>query len=76
MLVLCIIATANNPEMNLTEEELNHLKKKSRITVLVTGGMLIIIILIFPHIEFVSYMVLGVIYNAGSLLIAILKGRR
>ena len=76
MVVLCIIATADNPEMNLTEEELHHLKKRSRITVLVTGGILMIIILIFPQSEIVSYMALGVIYNAGSLLIAILKGRR
>ena len=76
MVVLCIIATANNPDMNLTEAELHHLKKLSRITVLVTGGILMIIILIFPQSEFVSYMALGVIYNAGSLLIAILKGRR
>ncbi|MBP5654228.1 MAG: hypothetical protein J6X33_01815 [Clostridiales bacterium] len=76
MAILCKIATFNNPDLNLTERELNHLKKRSRITSGVTGGIILIFILIFPDKEIVYYLALGVIYNAISLLIAILKERR
>ena len=76
MAVLCIVATFNNPDLNLTKEELNHLKKRSRFTSLITGSIVVIIILVFPEKEIVSYMALGVIYNAISLLIAILSERR
>lgn len=62
--------------MNLTEEELNHLKKRSRIVSAITGGIIIILILIFPRKEIVYYLALGVIYNAVSLLIAIITERR
>ena len=76
MIILCIIATFNNPDLNLTKEELSHLKKRSRITSLLTGGFVGFFILIFPDKEIVSYLALGVIYNAISLLIAILLERR
>lgn len=76
MIILCIIATYNNPDLNLTKEELNHLKRRSRFTSLITGAIVVIIILVFPEKEIVSYMALGVIYNAISLLIAILLERR
>ena len=76
MAVIFAIATFNDPDMELTIEELSHLKKRSRITVLITGGLIMIIELIFPGEEIVSYMALGVIYNALSILISILKGRR
>ncbi|MBO7453116.1 MAG: accessory gene regulator B family protein [Paludibacteraceae bacterium] len=76
MIILCIIATYNNPDLNLTKEELNHLKRRSRFTSLITGAIVVIIISVFPEKEIVSYMALGVIYNAISLLIAILLERR
>ncbi len=76
MIILCIIATYNNPDMNLTEEELNHLKKRSRIVSAITGGIIVIIVLVFPRKEIVYYLALGVIYNAISLLIAIITERR
>ena len=76
MVILYIIANVNNPDMHLTEEELTHLKARSRITVLITGGMIIIATVILPQNEIVSYMALGVIYNALSVLIAKLIGRR
>lgn len=76
MIILCIIATYNNPDLNLTKEELNHLKRRSRFTSLITGAIVVIIISVFPKKEIVSYMALGVIYNAISLLIAILLERR
>ena len=76
MIILCIIATYNNPDLNLTKEELNHLKRRSRFTSLITGAIVVIIISFFPEKEIVSYMALGVIYNAISLLIAILLERR
>lgn len=76
MIILCIIATYNNPDLNLTKEELNHLKRRSRFTSLITGAIVVITISVFPEKEIVSYMALGVIYNAISLLIAILFERR
>ena len=76
MIVLCIVATFNNPNLNLTESELNHLKRRSRLTSLITGGIVVIIILIFPGKEIVFYFALGVIYNAISVLIAIICERR
>ena len=76
MVVLCIIATFDCPNLNLTTEELHHLKRRSRITVSFIGGIVIIICLLFPKNEYVSYMALGIIYNAVSLLIAIIIERR
>lgn len=76
MVVLCIVATFNNPDLNLTESELNHLKRRSRSTCLITSGIVVIIILIFPRKEIVFYFALGVIYNAISVLIAIICERR
>ena len=76
MIILCTIATYNNPDLNLTKEELNHLKRRSRFTSLITGAIIVIILSVFPEKEIVSYMALGVIYNAISLLIAILLERR
>ncbi len=76
VIVLCIIANSDNPNLNLTREELYHLKRKSRITVSVIGGIVVLTILFFPHNEYVSYMALGIIYNAISLLIAtMIEGR-
>ncbi len=76
MIVLCIIANCDNPDLNLTREELYHLKRRSRITVLIIGGIVVITILFFPQNEYVSYMALGIIYNAISLLIAtMIEGR-
>jgi len=44
--------------------------ESARITVLIIGGIVVITILFFPQNEYVSYMALGIIYNAISLLIA------
>ena len=76
MIVLCIIANCDNPDLNLTREELYHLKRRSRITVLIIGGIVVITILFFPQNEYVSYMALGIVYNAVSLVIAISIERR
>ena len=76
VIVLCIIATVNNPNLNLTNRELGHLKKRSRITSLVLGVIIVTAILIIPNDEIVYYLALGVIYNALSLLIAIITERR
>ena len=76
VIILCIIATFNNPDLNLTKEELDHLKKRSRITSLITGGIVALLILLFPKNNLAPYLALGVIYNAISILIAILLGRR
>lgn len=61
MTMLCIIATFNNPDLNLIKEELNYLKKCSSIINLITGGFVILFILIFPNKKIVSYLALGVI---------------
>ena len=76
MIVLLIIATFDDPSLYLTAEELIHLKRSSRITVTIICFVLISMLLIFPSFRFVSYMTLGVMYNALSLLIAILTERR
>ena len=75
MIVLCIIANANNPDLNLSREELDYLKRKSRITVLILGCWIIVMILLFGDYRIVSFLALGVIYNALSLLIAIIIER-
>ena len=75
MIVLCIIANANNPDLNLSREELDYLKRKSRITVLILGCWIIVMILLFCDYRIVSFLALGVIYNALSLLIAIIIER-
>ncbi len=76
MIILCTIATPNNPDLNLTKEELNHLKKRTHITSFITGGFVVFFILISPSKAIVSYLALCVIYNAISLLITILLERR
>jgi len=76
VITLCIVATFNNPELNLTERELNHLKKRSRITSLMTGGITVVIILVIPNNDIVYYLALGIVYNALSLLIAKITERR
>lgn len=75
IIVLCVIATFNNPDLNLSKEELDHLKKRSRITSLITGGIVTLLILLFPENKLVPYLVLGVIYNAISILTAVCIGR-
>lgn len=76
MVVLCIVATFNNSNLNLTEDELNHLKRRSRYTSMIAGGIVVILILLFSEKKIVFYFALGVIYNAISILIAIIFERR
>jgi len=74
--ILLMIATADNCHLNLTEREREILKKRSRITVLVSGILLMALTSVFPEFELLSYMALGVIYNALSLIMAKIEGRR
>ena len=74
--VICIIATFNNPDMSFTSCELKHLKARSRVTTLIVGIAITTALIVFPNNKIVSFMALGLIYNALSLLIAILKERR
>lgn len=76
MVVLCIIATFNNPQMSFTEEELNHLRRNARITVLIIGCVIIVLLFFLRDNKYISFMALGLIYNAFSVLIAIMIERR
>lgn len=76
MIALYMVATFNNPDLNLTEDELNHLKRRSRYTSMIAGVIVVILILLFSEKKIVFYFALGVIYNAISILIAIIFERR
>ncbi|MDO4422264.1 MAG: accessory gene regulator B family protein [Eubacteriales bacterium] len=74
MIFIFCIGTIRNPNLDPSEQELSHLKKYSRIFVLIVGSIVITFIFLFPLNHFVYYSALGVLYNALSLLIAKIKG--
>lgn len=74
MIFIFCIGTIRNPNLDPSEQELNHLKKYSRIGVLIVGSIVLTLLLLFPLNHFVYYSALGVIYNALSLMIAKIKG--
>ena len=73
MIILCKIATIPHSDMNLTEEELCRLKYKSRISTLLIGCTVILLLLIPFTKKISSYMTLGIIYNALGLMIIKLR---
>lgn len=74
MIFIFCIGTIRNPNLDPTEQELNHLKKCSRIGIMIIGLLVLIFTLLFPQNHLVYYSALGVIYNAVSLMIVKLKG--
>lgn len=74
MLIVLLIGTIRDPNLGLTELELHHLKKRSRIIVTVVG-IIVMIMLLLSQSHYVSYMALGVIYNAISLMMVKISGK-
>ena len=75
MIFIFYVGTIRNSNLEPTEQELNHLKKCSRIGITIIGLVVVILLLFFPKNQYVYYSALGIIYNAVSLLIAKLKGK-
>lgn len=75
MIFIFFVGTIRNSNLEPTEQELNHLKKCSRIGITIIGLVVVILLLFFPKNQYVYYSALGIIYNAVSLLIAKLKGK-
>lgn len=69
MIIVFCIGTIRNPDLGLTVEEFVHLKRRSRVTIIFVGASVLILMVLFPQYKFVSFMALGVIYNALSLVI-------
>ena len=74
MIFIYCIGTVRNPDLNPSDREFDHLKKCSRIGILIIGIIVLVFLLVFPHIVFVYYAALGIIYNALNLLIVKIKG--
>ena len=74
MIFIFCIGTIRNPNLDPTEQELNHLKKCSRIGIMIIGLLVLIFTFLLPQNHLVYYSALGVIYNAVSLMIVKLKG--
>ncbi|MCR4689134.1 MAG: accessory gene regulator B family protein [Saccharofermentans sp.] len=71
--IFCV-GTIRDPNLGLTEREWCHLKKRSRITIVMVGIPIIVLMILVPRSQFVSYMALGVVYSAISLMIVKIKG--
>lgn len=69
MIIVFYIGTIRNPDLGLTVEEFVHLKRRSRVTIIFVGASVLILMVLFPQYKYVSFMALGVIYNALSLVI-------
>lgn len=74
MIFILCIGTVRNPALNPSDREFDHLKKCSRTGVLIIGTVVLVFLLVFPHIVFVYYAALGIIYNALSMMIVKIKG--
>jgi len=73
-IVIFYIATIRDPNLDLSDEEFIHLKKRSRIGISILAPIISGLLLIFPDNHLVYYAALGVIYNALSLIaVKILK---
>lgn len=74
MIFIFCIGTVRNPALNPSDREFDHLKKCSRTGVLIIGTIVLVFLLVFPHIVFLYYAALGIIYNALSMMIVKIKG--
>lgn len=68
MIIVLCIGTIRNPNLGLTEEEFVLLKKRSRITIIIVGSFVLFLLILSLHYKHVSFMALGIIYNALSLV--------
>lgn len=72
--IIFYIGTIRDPNMDLSDMEFIHLKKRSRIGISILSPIILGLLLILPDNHLVYYAALGVIYNALSLIaVKILK---
>ena len=75
--IIFYIGTIRDPNLDLSDIEFIHLKKRSRIGISILSPIILGLLLIFPDNHLVYYADLGVIYNALSLIaVKILKIER
>ena len=68
MVLIFVIGTIRDPNLNLSDDEFFRLKIRSRIGILIIGPIALGLLMIFPENHFVYYSACGVIYNALSLM--------
>ena len=66
--IIFYIGTIRDPNMDLSDIEFIHLKKRSRIGISILAPIITGLMLVFPDNHLVYYAALGVIYNALSLI--------
>ena len=72
--IIFYIGTIRDPNLDLSDIEFIHLKKRSRIGISILSPIILGLLLIFPDNHLVYYAALGVVYNALSLIaVKILK---
>ena len=72
--IIFYIGTIRDPNLDLSDIEFIHLKKRSRIGISILGPIILGLLLIFPDNHLVYYAALGVFFNALSLIaVKILK---
>lgn len=75
MAVILVIGAIHDPNLDLTEDEMAHHKKMSRILILIAGPVVLSLLFLLSNNPLVYYSALGIIYNALSLLaVKIFKG--
>jgi len=68
MVLIFVIGTIRDPNLDLSDDEFFRLKIRSRIGISIIGPIALGLLMIFPENHFVYYSALGVIYNALSLM--------
>ncbi len=68
MVLIFVIGTIRDPNLNLSDDEFFRLKIRSRIGISIIGPIALGLLMIFPENHFVYYSACGVIYNALSLM--------
>ena len=72
--IIFYIGTIRDPNLDLSDIEFIHLKKRSRIGISILSPIILGLLLIFPDNHLVYYAALGVVYNTLSLIaVKILK---
>ena len=68
MVLIFVIGTIRDPNLNLSDDEFFRLKIRSRIGISIIGPIALGLLMIFPENHLVYYSACGVIYNALSLM--------
>ena len=73
--VIFAVGTIRDPNLDLSDAELKHLRKRSRIGIAVIAAVVLTLLFLYPQNHFVYFSALGIIYNALSLIsVKILRG--